>query len=147
MMYQHTCHENLPEREPMTTDGVQGKTSGSKISISHRVTIPIMAIDIDAKCLFRSITLGTANSPEEVQLELLPEPFNWWTEEDHMCLCQNLIYTEGAKFLSNIRKACKPWISVTQPSIWQTKLSNGGQLGMLKHIWLARILDQRPHIR
>ena len=50
----------------MTTDGVQCKTSGGKVSVRHRVTIPVMAVDEDGESLFLAITLGTANSPEEV---------------------------------------------------------------------------------
>ena len=60
----------------MTTDGVQCKTSGGKVSVRHRVTIPVMAVDEDGESLFLAITLGAANSPEEVQFKLLPEPLN-----------------------------------------------------------------------
>jgi hypothetical protein len=49
-----------------------------------------MAVDVDAEGLILIKTLSPADSSEEVQLKLPPEPLNRRAEEDNMSLSQLL---------------------------------------------------------
>ena len=117
------------------------KTSGGKVSVRPFQSCPLI------KVLKVSSLLWPATIPEEVKFKLLPEPLNRRTKENHMCLIQNFTQTKGAQLLPSIEKACKPGVSVAKSCIRQPKLSNGYQLGMLKHICLPRILCQWAHVR
>ena len=121
----------------MASDGIHGVSSRNKVSIRNMTPIPVETIDVDAECLLLCETLNFCNCSERCQIKILSEVLNWWTKKEHVRFRQIWFLAHRTRLLDVVECSSKSRVSVSQPSIRQTELSDGWKVWMLKHVWLA----------
>ena len=88
--------------------------------------LPIVTVDVFGECLFSIKAFQLACSPIQVKVELLPVVLNGAAEEDDMCLSQDRCGAKRTEFLSFIEDTSESWTPVSEASIRQSELCNGG---------------------